>query len=228
MNEESFAPNGASLAQAVGENDAQISENPLTPDEFAAAVDTGRQNISYHLRQGLLKRFVDSGEILTDPYRIPARFVDWFLAQNKKKSAKSAKVYAQTPAQMSQILSPKVAPIIENPAQVSAQNVAQITPELIQSIVDLNNRVLKQADEITQVKAELEQKKSELVVMNNERANYNSKLQKYNDNERDAAYLRGEAETLRKELQALKEKNDALTAQLEASTKKGWLSWFKR
>jgi DNA-binding transcriptional MerR regulator len=107
MSENSYAPIGESNAQV----DAQTSEKPLTPDEFADLVGVQRQTISYHLRQGLLLRWVEKGEIKTEPYQIPHSLVEWFLAQkgigtrakSSKISAPPPQVYSPTPAQVTQI-----------------------------------------------------------------------------------------------------------------------------
>lgn len=118
MSENSFAPIGEDNAQV----DAQMSETYLTPDEFGSLVGVERQTVSYHLRKGLLSRYVDDGTIKVEPYQIPAALVEWFLSQKgissrakaSKVSAPLPQVYAPTPAQVPQV-SPQV------PAQMDAQ-----------------------------------------------------------------------------------------------------------
>lgn len=83
MSENNYSQNGA--------EEAKIFEAYLTPDEFANRVGTQRQTISYHLRKGLLQRWVENGRILLDPYRIPEDMVEWFLSQNGVRSAQKFK-----------------------------------------------------------------------------------------------------------------------------------------
>lgn len=202
ISENPYAPSSA--------ESAQLSEQHLGAEEFGKLVGIERQTVSYHLRKGALKRWVENGRILTDPYRIPADLVEWFLAQ---PSAKSAKVYAARSAPLPQGNAQVYAPPAQTLPQAPAQNDA-----LTQKILELADKVMAQADEIVKAKAEIEAKRSDLVILNNERANYNSALQSRQETQRELDHARGELEALRKENQAMKE-------QLEAAKKPAWKFW---
>lgn len=73
------------FAQISEEDFTQIEEETIGRDEFASRTGITPQTVSYHLRTGLLKRWVDSGDITTEPYQIPVKLVEWFLAHNGRK-----------------------------------------------------------------------------------------------------------------------------------------------
>lgn len=133
MEQNNFAQSGADDAH----NFANDGANKLTPDEFASRVGTERQTISYHLRKGLLKRYVDNGRISVEPYEIPEDLVDWFLAQKRTKGgaklAKETGLFSQNDAQ-----------VYAPPSQNYAQNDAHISESLMTTIMaDRDTRIQK-------------------------------------------------------------------------------------